>query len=55
MRYEIYIYRNGQREFLKDVGFLTEAMKDVKSLRKHYTVEMFDTKDDVLHTFERRP
>jgi asparagine synthetase B (glutamine-hydrolysing) len=55
MRYEIYTYSNGVRYFYSEHKSITAAYAVVKKLRKTHTVDIVDNKEDIVHTFERRP
>jgi asparagine synthetase B (glutamine-hydrolysing) len=55
MRYEIYIHSEGVRYFYSEHKSISAAYAKVKKLRRTHTVDIIDNKEDIVHTFERRP
>lgn len=51
MRYEVYKHSNGVRYFYSEHKTITAAYAKVKKLRKTNTVDIVDTKEDIVHTF----
>lgn len=51
MRYEVYTYSNGVRYFYSEHKTISAAHAKAKKLRKINTVDIIDTKEDIVHTF----